>query len=636
VDEIAVPSTVRELLSLKLTALDEEQRETLEAASVLGVEFDASLLARVLDEKLIEISQRLAGLERKHRLLASSGKDSFRFASRQLFEATYEAIPEGLRAEYHDLVAETLLEDEDEIGGERAYAVLRHLYFAERAPEAAPVLESALDYMAGHFHASFAAPFLEKVAGEFEDAAAPKRFALAMKLWAFYELLGSRADQLRVLDVARQVAEEMGEPGRRARVHALRAASFWYTGDYDAAGQEAEAGLALARESGARKWEASCYYTLGVVDFRRGELEPCAAKCKKALAIRREIGDRRGEASALQALSLIMPAVGEADRVLETMHEALSIWREIGERRGESAVLMNLGIHLVDNARYEEGLSHFEQAIETDRETGAALNEAYAHTNLGRAQDILGRIDDARASWERALGLFLDLGDPNGEVGVRVMLGAALGVYGEHDVAREQLEAALEVAERTGAKRRLPAAHGALGELAGLEGRPAEAWEHLDRALALEDELNDPQSRVLTLGSAAKVALDSGDHERAIGHLDAALADAQGASAAEAPLILCRLARAHRAADRPDRAREYGQQALERVEAAGSVSAYHGPEIYFTLYLALGEARFLARARELVEERAAQVKSGALREYFVERTWPNSAILAMGPAEAGP
>jgi tetratricopeptide (TPR) repeat protein len=636
VDEIAVPSTVRDLVTLRLAALDEEQRETLEAAAVLGFEFDASLLAEVLDESPIEISQRLADLDRNHRLLAGSGRDSFRFRSRPLFEATYQAIPAGLRGEYHDLVAETLLEDDTEPDGERAYAVLRHLYLAERAAEAAPFLEGALDYMAGHFHASFAVPFLEKIAAEFEDAETPKRFALAMRLWAFYELLASHADQLRMLDLARELAEEMDDPVQRARVHALRAATLWYTGDFDAAEEEAEAGLALAREAGDRKWESSCHYTLGVVDFRRGEPASCAEKCKKALAIRREIGDRRGEASALQALSLVSRAIGEGDRVLDTMQEALAIWREIGERRGEGAMLVNLGSTLVDNARYEEGLGLLEQAIETHRETGAALNEAYALTNLGRAEDILGRIDDARVSWERALALFLDLGDPNGEIVVRVMLGSALGVYGEHDVAREHLEKALEMAERTGAKRRLPAAHIALGELASLVGRPAETWNHLDKALALEEELNDPSSRVITLGTAAKIALEGGDHERAIGFLDAALADAQSGDAAEAPVILCRLARAHRAAGNSDRAREYGEQALERVEAAASLSAYHGPEIFFTLYLALGEDRFLARARELVEERAAQVRSGALREYFLERTWPNSVILAMGPAEAGP
>jgi tetratricopeptide (TPR) repeat protein len=636
VDDLAVPSTVRDLVTLRLAALDEDLRETVEAAAVLGFEFDSVLLAEVLDEKPIEVSQRLAGVDRKHRLLESAGRDSFRFRSRPLFEATYQAIPAGLRAEYHDLVAETLLEDDDEPRGERAYTLLRHLYLAERASEAAPFLEEALDYMAGHFHASFAVPFLDKVAAEFGGADARKRFALAMRLWAFHEVLASPQDQLRMLDLARELADELGDPAEGARVHALRAATYWYTGDFDSAQKEAETGLELAREAGDRKWESSCYYTLGVVDFRRGKYRSCAERCRKALAIRSEIGDRRGEASALQALSLTLRAVGEGDKVLETMQQALAIWREIGERRGEGAMLMNIGSTLVDEARYEEGLSNLAQAIETHRETGAALSEAYALANLGRAEDILGRIDDARVSWERALGLFLELGDPNGEVGVRVMLGSALGPYGELDLAREQLETGLAVAERIGGKRHLPAAHAALAELDSVVGRPADAWSHLEKALAFDDELNDPASRVTTLATAAGIALEGGDHARAIGYLEEALPHAGGGAGGEAPLILCRLARAHRAAGRSDKAQEFGLEALERVEAAASVAAYHGAEIYFTLYLALGEERLLAKARELVEERASQVRSGALREYFLGRTWPNVAILALGPAEAGP
>ncbi|UCE87781.1 MAG: tetratricopeptide repeat protein, partial [Deltaproteobacteria bacterium] len=402
--DVAMPSTLRDLVGLKLKALDEEQRETLEAASVLGVEFEAPLLADVLDEKPIEISQRLAALERKQRLLQSAGQSSFRFASRQLFEAIYEGIPDGLRAEYHDLVAETLLEEDPEPTAARAYAVLRHLHLAERGTEAEPFLESALDYMAANFHASFAVPFLEKIAEEFADAPAAARFALAMKLWAFYDVLGSREDQMRVLEPAAELAAELGDTEARARVHALRAGSFWYAGDFDAAGKEAEAGLALAREAGSRKWESTCHHTLGVVDYRRGDLQACANRWREALAIRKEIGDRRGEASTLQALSLIQPAIGEGDKVLGTMQEALAIWREIGERRGEAATLMNIGNHFVDTARYDEGLRHLEQATEGHRETGDLFNEALTLTNLGRAQHILGRIDDARVSLERALG----------------------------------------------------------------------------------------------------------------------------------------------------------------------------------------------------------------------------------------
>jgi tetratricopeptide (TPR) repeat protein len=618
-DEADLPSTVKDLAALKLAELDEEQRETLEVASVLGGRFDAPLLAEVLGAKPIELLQRLAGLERKHRLVASSGKDLFRFSRRQLHEAIYEGIPEALRGEYHSLVADTLLRASPE--GERAYAALRHLFLSERALEAEPFLESALDYMGANFHASYAAPFLEKVGEAFACAPLAKRLAIAMKLWGLYDLLGSRKDQMRVLDLARELAAAMGEPGPRARVHALRAGSYWYAGDYDHAGEEAQAGLVLAREASDRKWESTCIHTLGVVAYVRGRSRECSELWREALKVRREIRDRRGVASTLQALALVMPAIGEGDRALATMEESLAIWREIGERRGEAAMLMNIGNHLVDATRYDEGLRHLEQAIEGHRETGALLSEASALTNLGRAQEILGRIDDARASLERALRLFIDLGNPDGELAARLMLGDALGGCGEVDEARAHLEAAIRLAGSKGAKAKLATAHRVLGAVLHAAGVRDEAWTHLEQALALEAELKNAGSRVQTLGALGKAALAEADHERAVRYLGEALPDARNAGGIQAPVILCRLARAHRGAGRLADARECAREALERLESAGSIPTKEGPEIYLTLgAIHEDEGRrpsFLDQARAMIEGRAQRIRNDGYREHYL-------------------
>jgi serine/threonine protein kinase/tetratricopeptide (TPR) repeat protein len=631
-DEAALPATVRDLAALKLGALDDEQRETLEVASILGAEFEAGLLAEVLGRTPIELLQGLASLERKQRLVLSSGRNLFRFARRQLFEAIYDGIPEGLRAEYHAVVADTLLGSGEAPEGERAYALLRHLLLAERGLEAEPFLEGALDFVAANFHASYAAPFLEKVAEAFAIAPEGKRLAIAMKLWAFYDLLGSRKDQMRVLDLARDLADAMGEPGPRARVHALRAGPYWIAGDYDRAAAEAKAGLELAREAGDRKWESTCTHALGAVAYRRGRVDEAAGLWREALGIRREIGDRRGEASTLQWLAVAMPAVGEGERALEAMREALGIWREIGERRGEASMLMNIGNHLVDTAQYEEGLRHLEQAIEGHRETGALVSEALTLANLGRAQEIVGRVDEARASWERALRLFAEVSNPNGEIATRIMIGDALRAYGEDEEAERQLRAAMEIAERIGAKTKLAMARRVLGELLHAGGDRERGREHLEGALALEKETQNATGRVLTLAALGGAALAEGDGDRAARFLADALPDAPAAGGT-APLILSRLARAHRAAGREEEARGCLRDALQRLEAlGGTVPAKEGPEVYFTL-AALhedegGRAGFLEKGRSIVEERARRIRNDGYREHYLARARREAEAIA--------
>lgn len=627
-DPLAVPRSVAELAASKVARLDDEQRETLEFAAVLGMAFDVPLLASVVGQNRIRLLQRLAVLERRHRLVTGAGATGYRFATRPLHEAVYAAIHPALRSEVHGVVADAILAARAGVAGPpdgpTAHALLRHLLHAGRALEAEPFLEAALEDVPRRLHASVAAPFLEFVAAAFAPAAPAKRLAIAMRLWNAYEFLASRADQWRVLETAADLAERIGEPSARARVCAYRAGSHWWSGDWAKAAAEAKAGLAHAREAGDRFWEATCLHTLGAIGYRLGDREECRRDLGESLRIRREIGDRRGTASTLQALGLVLKDSGRADEALAAFEEALSIWREIGERRGEAGVLTNLGTLLVDGGRPEEGLARYEKAIASHRETGALLSEALAFANAGRAHAVLGRLDSAHAAWNRALALFVEVGDPNGEIAVRIMLGASFSEFGRAAEARSHLEAALHLAERRGAKSKLAEAHREMGRLLHATGERPEAWTHFDRALALDGPAPSA-SRVWTLAAMGAAALAEGDPARAMGALTDAVEGARRAGPYLSAVVLARLARAQRDTGFADEAAAIAGEAISVVEASpNAISPVEAPEVYATLaaFLPDGPRRdaFLSRARKVTEERAARIPDDASRTHFLTRS----------------
>jgi tetratricopeptide (TPR) repeat protein len=631
-DESAVPRNARDLVGLKLGRLDDEQRETLEAAAVLGYEFDAGLLADVLGDQKIKLLKRLATLERKHRLLGSSGKSSFRFAGRQVFEAVYDSISPALRTEYHAVVADTIGKEgaAGETTPETSYALLYHLLHGDRAAEAEPYVERALDYVGASFHASYAAPLLEKANAALAAAPPATRLMLAMKLWGFYELLARRADQLRVLAQARANADELGEPGPRARAYACMAHTYAFTGEPAKAEEEAQAALTLAREAKDRQWEGNALHLLGLLAYRRGEFARAAERWREALAIRREIQDRRGEASSTQALANVMPQIGEGERALDMMTAALEITRGIGDRREECTVLNNIANFLVGALRVEEGLGRFEEAIRISRELGAARQEAYQLSNMGRAYSILGQIDRAKDCLERALGLFRALENPNGEMDCLVRLGKLVSAFGDYGAARERLDAAAALARRVGAKASIIGAERTLASLLHATGARAEAWTRFQETLALEDELKSPASRAVTLMAMADAALGEGD----FGKANALLEEARRASAGglDGLLILCRLARARRGLGLEAEALAVAEEAERRLEELGAVTPDVGPEIHFSLgALAKDEGRrraHLARAHAMLERRQGAIRNDGYREHYLTRTWPNAEILS--------
>ena len=65
IEEIEVPSAVRDLIEARLRGLSDEDRSLLDMGAVQGFEFDAGLTARVRDMKTIAVLERLAAIERR-------------------------------------------------------------------------------------------------------------------------------------------------------------------------------------------------------------------------------------------------------------------------------------------------------------------------------------------------------------------------------------------------------------------------------------------------------------------------------------------------------------------------------------------------------------------------------------------
>ncbi|HTV17363.1 MAG TPA: AAA family ATPase, partial [Polyangiaceae bacterium] len=116
--ELGVPSSVRGLIQKKLDSLDEEDRRTLQYASVLGVEFTLSALAHLLEVDEVSVDEWLDPLARAHHLLEPLGEErlpsgqlslGYRFAHVLYQNVLYETLAGKRRMVLHQRAAEHLL-----------------------------------------------------------------------------------------------------------------------------------------------------------------------------------------------------------------------------------------------------------------------------------------------------------------------------------------------------------------------------------------------------------------------------------------------------------------------------------------------------------------------------------------------
>ncbi|MHC4859894.1 MAG: serine/threonine protein kinase [Planctomycetota bacterium] len=155
---IELPSSVLDVIQLRIAALEREERELLDVAACCGFEFDATLVAEGLGENRIPIIRQFAHMERVHRLVRAAGR-RFVFDHHQIQSALYKGLPDVLREEYHAVLGTALEkrigeEEADRLEGEVAVDLCQHFLRGALASRAVRYLTPALEHLAhGHLNA---------------------------------------------------------------------------------------------------------------------------------------------------------------------------------------------------------------------------------------------------------------------------------------------------------------------------------------------------------------------------------------------------------------------------------------------------------------------------------------------------
>ena len=134
---------------------------------------------------------------------------------------------------------------------------------------------------------------------------------------------------------------------------------------------------------------------------------PQALDChQRALAIRRDLGDRRGEASSVGNLGSVYHSLGQYPQALDHYQQALVIQRDLGDRPGEASSLSGLGTVYYSLGQYPQALDHYQQALVIQRDLGDRRGEARSQWSLGLTYQQWGNVSRSRAHRIAALEIW--------------------------------------------------------------------------------------------------------------------------------------------------------------------------------------------------------------------------------------
>jgi DNA-binding CsgD family transcriptional regulator len=436
------PDSLSAVIADRLGFVTGPVRDVLRAAALLGVDFEISDLAIVLDRGLPDLlpavdEARAAGV------LVESG-NTLGFRHPLIRDALYEEMPAAVRAAWHREAARALA-----AAGAPPERVARQLLRAVDGSGSAEVVdERMLDWLvrsADHLVGQapgVAAELLAQAVASIPRGATHHDWLVSRLADALYRT----GDTARAAQVANQALDFVTEPDLLVDLHWTLAQCRIKTGQ--SAESLATLDEALETPGLSVKHRARLLVVAARTHSSFGEIETAGQVARIALAAAEEANDSWAMGWALHVLSLVTAVQGRLTESLPLSDRALVVTRsDPGLSDLRLLLQINKAVTLGNLDRYEEAVTVAADALRLADEVGTAIRLGQAHCVLaqclfetGRWEEALAEIEKLPANMQEPPAACCDLG-----------MAAVISFHrGEVGAARDYLEAAVPLADRLG------------------------------------------------------------------------------------------------------------------------------------------------------------------------------------------
>ena len=530
IDESTIPVEIEQLLVARLDQLAHGTRAVVQAASVIGPQFDARLLPAVTGPDMLP--NQLAALQQHGFLGHNQGQaaSTYTFQNTLTRDVIYNTIAYAQRRVLHAQLAtsmEQVYEDEIAVWGG---VIGQHFMYAEQPDQAFPhFVRAAMQAQAryanqeaialytqalyaapwyGHNDVrpdlSLAAPLYEGLGDvlaltgsygsareqygaliEMIDRHAPQamyvlKAALQRKVGSTLENQGNFDTALERLNRALATIQQAAPDDSAFEYARILSDIGWV---YFRQNNLAQAQLYLEQALNQLEEEAitpeiaRLYNRLGGIAWQRGDLAKAQEYVEQSLAASEQSGDLVGQANALNNLGLLTESQGQNAESIIYSRQAVDKNEYIGNRRGAAFAANNIGWAFYNQEIYDEAL----KVLMLAAEYASAVRDTYAKMrallNLGRVFTAIGNWEAATDVIKQSQSIAMQLQLPSEQLENYVALSELAVRQGYFEIARHEFEqGSMIVVDREGEE---------YGRLQRLEAKLALAQGNKTRTIEL-------------------------------------------------------------------------------------------------------------------------------------------------------
>ena len=483
--DVHVPSTLAGVLQARIDGLPSAEKTALQQASVVGHVFWDEALQRIgtsEPEALESLMRRELTFGRE--TTAFEGAREYVFKHHVLHQVAYDSVLKASKREHHRQTADWLVVRSGDRASEYFGLIADHY---ERAGDAANAVvylgKAAEDAARGYVHAA-ALDYVNRALSLVPAGDAEARFELLLTRRKVYANTGRRVEQEADVTALEQLAEQLDDNVRRARAGSLRAAQALLMADYPGASAAAERAVGWAEAANARGAALLAHINWARALQFQGDFVRAQERTERSLALAREVGDRRIEASSLGQLGILAFSLGRYGVDRGYFKEALALARSIGDRALESGMINNLGDAERRLGNYAAAFELFQSGRRVSREIGQRMAEGYLLCNMAYVAFLRGDAAEAVTLSHEAHEHALALKDRDLEAVVLCTRAHAQAGLGQADDAAEGYARSVAIYRELGRPTMPPEPLAGLARLALGRGALDAARGHIDEIVA--------------------------------------------------------------------------------------------------------------------------------------------------------
>jgi serine/threonine protein kinase/tetratricopeptide (TPR) repeat protein len=567
--ELEAPESVRSMIGKKIDNLSEEDRRTLQYASVEGAEFLSTVVAELLGIDQVDLEETLARLEKTHRLVVTREEEElpdgslatrYRFAHALYQNFLYADLVNKRRVMLHKQAGEQLLKHYGHRAPQLATQLALHFERGRDFSRAIEYLSHAGDNATKFYgnaeaadHYTHALELVDKLPPESRPQARAtlyqKRGGVNMALSRFQQ---SVADYIAMLK-----EEEALTPAKKAAALNALTTTLFFSHRLEEMEQRADEALAAAKLAGSEELRLDTMILMGLKHLCYGELEiglpilddvikgareinykpallggltwrgcmyffqteyESAIECEtEARRLASELRDGFLLVTSMFFHGLSLGNLGRMSEALAILEDAISKARRNGDLFWFPRMPNCIGWIHRELQDFEGALRYDEEGLQVGRECHVLEAEANSLINLGIDHTLAGKTDDAATMFDKTHEIFERDKWFRWRYNIRLEGATAEHWLRQGDLmkAREFTEKLFERANEYKARKYIAVAHKLRAEIAIAEGNPETAREEFETALKVLNDYPVPVVRWRVLAGLGRLLFNMGERDGA-------------------------------------------------------------------------------------------------------------------------